>query len=62
MYSAISVTAVKSMPSSVPRREAYSIAMASSGQLPVRSPMPSSEQLTDEQPYIHAVPALLTTL
>ena len=48
--SAMSVMAVKSMPSCVPRSCAYSMAMASSGQLPVRSPMPSSEQLTLEQP------------
>ena len=35
-----------SIPSVVPRSEAYSITIASSGQFPVRSPMPSSEQLT----------------
>ena len=54
--------AVKSMPSIVPRSAAYSIAIASSGQLPVRSPMPSSEQLTADAPYSHAVEALVTTL
>ena len=54
--------ALRSMPSVVPRRDAYSMAMASSGQLPVRSPMPRMEQLMDEQPNIHAVPALDTTL
>ena len=58
----MSVIAVKSMPSIVPRKEAYSIAMASKGQLPVRSPMPRREQLTADAPYSHAVEALETTL
>ena len=52
----------RSIPSVVPRRDAYSIAIASRGQLPVRSPIPSIAQLIPEQPYSHAVEALETTL
>ena len=50
------------MPLRVPRICAYSMHMASVGQLPVRSPMPSKEQLTLQQPYSHAVVALTTAL
>ena len=46
----ISVITVGSMPSILPRREACSMIMASSGTFPVRSPMPSSEQLTADAP------------
>ena len=48
------------MPSGVPLSWAYSMTMASSGQLPVRSPMPSREQLTPDAPYSHAVVELDT--
>ena len=41
---------VVSMPSSDPRNDAYSNTMASSGTFPVRSPMPSREQLTAQAP------------
>jgi hypothetical protein len=38
----------------VPRKDIYSKIMASSGTLPVRSPMPNSEQLTPAAPYSQA--------
>ena len=53
---------VVSMPSSVPRSCAYSNTIASSGVLPVRSPIPKSEQFTPQAPYNHAVEELLTAL
>jgi hypothetical protein len=41
---------LKSMPLVVPKSCAYSMAMASSGVLPVRSPNPSTVVLTEQQP------------
>ena len=61
-YSAISVITVGFMPSKPPRRDAYSNTIASSGTFPVRSPIPSREQLTAPAPYSHAVDALTTPL
>jgi len=42
--------ALRSIPSLLPLREAYSMHIASTGQFPVLSPIPRREQLTDEQP------------
>ena len=50
MYEKGLMITVVSMPSSVPRSCAYSNTMASSGVLPVRSPMPNNEQLTPLAP------------
>ena len=61
-YSESSVITVVSMPSRVPFNCAYSNTIASRGVLPVRSPIPNSEQLTPLAPYNHAVVELLTAL
>lgn len=61
-YSAISVMTERSIPLVLPRSDAYSIAIASRGVLPVRSPMPRSVVFTAEQPYSHAVAELTTAL
>ena len=53
---------VVSIPEVVPRREAYSITIASRGTLPVLSPMPRREQFTADAPYSQAVAAFTTPL
>jgi len=48
------------MPPVSPRRPMYSMIRASIAVLPVRSPMPSTEPFTAEQPYSQAATELLS--